>query len=78
MDTTQLDQQLGSLIEAWYTRDVPDGHCQFCNEEIDDVDAAPSEGVHDYCSEQCREGAQTVQDARLALGQRDLRQRGYD
>jgi hypothetical protein len=71
-----LDQQLGSLIEAWYTRDVPDGHCQFCNEAIDGEPV--TKGAHEYCDDSCRDDLEQVLQARLVIGERDLEQRGYD
>jgi len=64
----QIDQQIGSLLERWLTASIPD-HCSFCRVEETD---------EEFCSEECEENFQTVMDARLAIGRRDLEQRGYD
>lgn len=73
MNNQQLDQKLGSILEAWINRGTP-GACRFCNEPVDGA-LEPSE---QFCSEQCEERFETVMDARIALGQRDMEQRGYD
>lgn len=72
----QADQLLGSVMENWVTRDVPHGHCRFCNESVGDD--AVTEGRQQFCDTDCKEQFQTVFSARLALGRRDLDQRGYD
>lgn len=70
---SQLDQQLGSILEAWVTQETGD-RCRFCRQERV-RDASKNDR---FCSEGCREDFKQVQQARLALGQRDLEQRGYD
>lgn len=71
---SQLDQQLGSILEGWINRDVRDDQCRFCNAQLDDEKPAADR----YCDEECEEDFGTVMQARLALGRRDLNQRGYD
>ena len=75
MNALNLDQQLGSIIEAWATRDVAADQCRFCNETLDAPTDDPTER---FCDEDCQIGWETVMDARIALGKRDLSQRGYD
>lgn len=72
MNPFNLDQQIGSLLEAWLTRETG-AHCRFCNEWVGDLPPAEL-----FCNEECKENWQTVQDARRAIGQRDMEQRGYD
>lgn len=70
----QLDQQIGSLLEAWINRDVPSDRCRFCNEPLDDSEPPAAR----YCDESCEEAFDQVLEARLAIGRRDLDQRGFD
>ena len=70
---TSLDQQLGSILEAWVQRDVPEDHCRFCNEPLDEL----KEPSGRYCDEECASAFGDVLQARLALGERDMRQRGF-
>jgi hypothetical protein len=73
---SNLDQRLGSLLGAWTTRDVPADRCRFCNERLNEgVVIDPDER---FCDDDCEADFETVVDARLALGRRDLAQRGYD
>lgn len=72
--SVNLDQQIGSLLEGWITRDVPAERCRFCNELLEE----PVEPPERYCNETCEERFDTVLEARLAIGKRDLEQRGYD
>jgi hypothetical protein len=72
----QVDQQLGSILENWYTRDVPDGHCRFCNERHGDDPI--EQGQQRFCDEGCHDQFKKVFQARLALGNRDMDQRGFD
>jgi hypothetical protein len=72
---SDLDQQLGSLLEAWTTRDVPACQCRFCNEQLFEPVDDPAE---QFCDCDCADAFETVLDARIALGNRDLHQRGYD
>jgi hypothetical protein len=70
-----LDQHLGSILEAWTTRDVDGDRCRFCTDHLE----APVEDSSDqFCNEECAAAFETVMDARIALGHRDLEQRGYD
>lgn len=71
---TRLDQQLGSLLESWVNRDLPADRCRFCNEQLDEEQ--PPEDR--YCDEDCEERFEAVLEARLAIGKRDIQQRGYD
>jgi hypothetical protein len=75
MTLPKLDQQLGSIMEAWTTRDVAADQCRFCNERLEEPTDDPSER---FCSASCADDFETVMDARIALGRRDLEQRGYD
>lgn len=68
----QLDQELGWLLESWTTRDTGEG-CRFCNTPVGDV---PNE--EKFCDETCEERFEQVMEARVAVGKRDLQQRGYD
>ena len=74
MRGSQLDQQIGSIIESWATRDVDENQCRFCNDELPE----PRPADERYCSIDCEEAFQKVMDARIAIGKRDLAQRGYD
>jgi predicted nucleic acid-binding Zn ribbon protein len=72
----RVDQLLGSYMEHWVTREVPEGHCRFCN---DPHGSDPVEnGRQRFCDEDCHEEFEKVFKARLALGRRDMDQRGYD
>ena len=75
MNQQKLDQVLGSLIEAWYTRDVAADQCRFCNETLDEPTDDPA---GKFCSDECEQRMETVMDARIAIGKRDMAQRGYD
>lgn len=70
---SQLDQTIGSQLEAWLTRETGD-YCRFCATVLVG-DVEPEER---FCSESCEEDYQLVRDARIAIGKRDLEQRGYD
>lgn len=69
-----LDQQVGSIMEAWLTRETNPNQCRFCNNSLD-WEADPAER---FCDNDCEEAFEAVQEARVAIGERDLRQRGYD
>lgn len=71
---SSLDQQIGSIIEGWTTRETG-GYCRFCALEYVGDDVDPSE---QFCSDECEEHFQTVGKARILIGQRDMAQRGYD
>jgi len=68
-----LDQLIGSLLENWLTRDTGN-RCRFCNLELGD----PREPGDRFCSARCKEDFNKVFEARLAIGKRDLDQRGFD
>jgi hypothetical protein len=70
-----IDVQIGSLLEAWLTRDTPG--CDYCNETLDE-DEVLRDGGLTFCDSGCRSDYQTVREARLVIGERDLRQRGFD
>lgn len=74
MNQDTLDQQIGSLLEAWYTRDVDEDQCRFCNERLDE----PAPAQERFCDDECEDAFEKVFEARLAIGKRDLEQRGYD
>ena len=75
MNDQQLDQLIGSLLDRWTTRDVAADQCRFCNEALDEPTDDPSER---FCSEACGERFEKVMAARIAIGKRDIAQRGYD
>lgn len=77
MSSRDLDQQIGSLLEAWATRDVEG--CRFCGASLD-ADRDPPE---QFCDDErpwgeCKTEFGKVMTARLAFGERDLEQRGFD
>lgn len=67
-----LDQQIGSLLEAWPTRDTDD--CRFCNAPL----SGDTEPKNQFCTSDCREMFDDIMEARAHLGARDLQQRGFD
>jgi hypothetical protein len=70
-----LDKHVGSILEAWTTRNVDADQCRFCSDRLD----APAEDAAErFCDEDCADAFETVMQARIALGQRDLSQRGFD
>lgn len=71
-ETKRLDQSIGSLLESWINRDTDD--CRFCNEPVEG-DPPTSE---QFCDDGCEENWELVSEARIAIGSRDLEQRGYD
>ena len=79
MSSWDLDQQIGSLLEAWATRDIEG--CRFCGASLDGGgDPEPSE---QFCDEErpwgeCKTEYGKVMTARIAFSERDLEQRGYD
>lgn len=72
---TKINAKLGSLIERWYTRST-DG-CDFCNAP-DPEHQTDETGQNEFCDEECAESFVQVFEARLALGDRDMAQRGFD
>lgn len=71
-ETQRLDQSIGSLLESWINRDT-DG-CRFCNEPL----GRGSPSSEQFCDEDCHTKWETVSEARIVIGSRDMRQRGYD
>lgn len=74
MNPQQLDQAIGSLLEAWINRDVDEDQCRFCNEPLD----SPEPPETRYCNDYCESALEDVLEARIVIGERDLAQRGYD
>ncbi len=70
----KIDQRIGSVLEGWLLRDTPG--CDFCNERIDGEGV--TKGKLEFCDEECHEDWETVFEARTTIGERDLRQRGFD
>lgn len=70
-----IDLNIGSLMEAWLTRDTPG--CDYCNEPVFEGETLRWEGLK-FCDEGCRVDYETVREARSVIGERDLRQRGFD
>ena len=70
---SKLDQRIGTMLETWTTRDTG-AYCRFCaDERVGDVDEQDK-----FCSSKCRERFDQVLEARVAIGSRDMDQRGYD
>jgi hypothetical protein len=77
MSSRDLDQQIGSLLEAWATRDVEG--CRFCGASLD----SEPELSEQFCDDErpwgeCKTEYGKVMTARLAFSKRDLEQRGFD
>lgn len=70
-----IDVHIGSLLEAWLTRDTPG--CDYCNEPLIEGETLRDAGLK-FCDEACRVDYETVRETRLMIGERDLRQRGFD
>jgi hypothetical protein len=70
---SDLDQQIGSLLEAWTCRDTGE-YCRFCA-DVRVGDVPPDE---QFCSDECEERFKLVAEARAAIGKRDMAIRGYD
>lgn len=70
---SDLNAQIGSLLERWTTRDT--SGCRWCNAPLEDEPATPTEA---FCDDDCQESWQQVLDARIEIGKRDMSQRGYD
>jgi len=66
------DQMIGSILERWLTTLWP-GRCRFCRKPVQAEDPRDQ-----FCGPECRAEWEKVQEARIAIGSRDLRQRGYD
>jgi len=64
----EIDFAIGSLLEAWLTRDTKG--CRFCNK--------PLKGNKQFCSAECKKKWEKIHEARVLLGLRDLEQRGFD
>lgn len=70
-----VNHHIGSLLEAWLTRDTPG--CDFCNECLSEESVHRNSGLT-FCDESCRVDYETVREARQVIGERDLRRRGFD
>ena len=66
------DQWIGSILERWLTTNLP-GRCRFCRKPVTTEDPTVM-----FCSIECKKNWELVQAARIAIGKRDLKQRGYD
>jgi hypothetical protein len=66
------DQLLGSILERWLTTRIP-GKCRFCRSPLSARDS--KEG---FCGLECQANWKKVFEARLVIGKRDVKQRGYD
>jgi len=66
------DQALGSILERWLTTRVP-GKCRFCRKSV----KAENPKIQ-FCGPECKADWQKVFEARLVIGKRDLKQRGFD
>jgi len=66
------DQLIGSILERWLTTKIS-GKCRFCRKPVEATN--PRE---QFCGPECREDWKLVQAARIAIGRRDLKQRGYN
>ena len=70
---SELDQQIGSILEGWQNRDTGE-YCRFCaDEHVGDVPPAER-----FCSDECEASFDEVAQARIVIGERDLEKRGYD
>lgn len=67
------DEAIGSILERWLTTPRK-GKCRFCGKSISE-ELKPSE---QFCSSECKKSFEKVMDARVAIGLRDLKRRGYD
>lgn len=74
MNPHELDQAIGSQLEAWINRDVDEDQCRFCNDTLE----APEPPESRYCNDYCESALEKVLEARNVIGKRDLAQRGYD
>lgn len=74
MNRSELDQKIGSLLEAWINRPTGEANCRFCEEPLEEEKPANKR----YCSDDCEKALRKVMEARIAIGERDLQQRGYD
>lgn len=68
-----IDEMIGSLLENWLTRKCK-GQCRFCGNVVSQ-NLYPKE---QFCSEQCKANWQKVMEARVVIGERDLKRRGFD
>jgi len=73
MTSYDVDEMIGSIIENWLTKNIK-GKCRFCGAPVSE-NLKP---VDQFCSDECRANWQKVCDARIAIGKRDLKRRGYD
>lgn len=73
MDNNNLDQQIGRILEEWLSRDTGT-RCRFCNEEIKEK----KEMSEKFCNQICKIAFSEIVRARIVIGTRDLKQRGFD
>lgn len=71
-NTEDLDWLIGSILEMWLTRNTDPDQCQFCNGTLNYA-AEPAER---FCDDECQAAFEQVQEARTAIGERDLDQWG--
>jgi hypothetical protein len=76
MDADDLDGSIGSMLEAWLTRDTGP-RCRFDNVPLADRGLLQNPALR-FCGPACREAFRKVQEARVVLGKRDLKRRGFD
>ena len=68
------DQVIGSILERWLTTPVK-GKCRFCRKPLSNPNVKPPD---QFCSPECKANWQKVMEARIAIGKRDLKKRGFD
>jgi predicted esterase YcpF (UPF0227 family) len=68
------DQLIGSILGRWLTTPVK-GKCRFCRKTLPNPNVKPAD---QFCSTECKANWQKVMEARIVIGKRDLKQRGYD
>ncbi len=71
----KIDEDIGSLLEAWYTRPTLSGVCRFCGRRSD---GAFTLGKNEFCSLVCRRVMERALDLRIEIGRRDMKRRGFD
>jgi hypothetical protein len=76
LETVDIDEIIGSQLEAWLTRKTAPDRCRFCNEQKDSL---KGDQVKDkFCSRKCLRDFDFAMRARLAFGARDMKRRGFD
>ncbi len=73
------DEAIGSLLEHWLTRDTGQ-RCRFDNVPL--AEGSLTDKLRDaslrFCGAECRKAFETISEARVVLGLRDLNRRGFD